>query len=319
MVYFRSTDAGSHSPWRDIGLIALVTAITALLAARLELSETFFAWTRPWEHLELDELAATLLVLSAGLAWFAVRRYREARDELARRRAAEARLESLLLDNRRHARSCVEVQEAERKALARELHDELGQYLNAIKIDAVAIQQKQPQSAAIVEAASSIVRHTDHLHGLVRDRIRNLRPIGLDELGLEAAFEQYVSDWQPRLPGVQLNVSFDGDLDSVGEPLSLVLYRILQEGITNVSRHAHARRVDISVRRTRANPPTTRDEVALALLDDGRGSDLSGKGHGMGLIGMRERVEMFGGQLQVTSAPGAGFGILARIPAGDVA
>lgn len=319
MVYFWNSGARAHTLRRDSALIALATVMTALLAARLEFSEWFFSWTRPWEHLELDELAATLLVLCAGLAWFAVRRYREARCEIALRRTAEARLESLLLENRRLARRCVEVQEAERKALARELHDELGQYLNAIKIDAVAVQQRRPQRAIIVEAASSIIRHADHLHSIVRDRIRNLRPIGLDELGLEAALEQYVSDWQPRLPGVQLSVSFDGDLDSVGEPLSVVLYRILQEGITNVSRHAHAKRVNISVCRTRADALTKRDEVALTLIDDGCGSDLSEKCHGVGLIGMRERVEMLGGRLHLTSAPGAGFGILARIPAGEVA
>jgi signal transduction histidine kinase len=319
MVYFRNSDAGAHSPSLDIGLIALATAVTALLAVRLELSEWFFSWTRHWEHLELDELAATLLVLCAGLVWFAVRRYREARSEIARRRTAEARLENLLLDNRRLAQRCGEVQEAERKVLARELHDEFGQYLNAIKIDAVAIQESRPQSATLVEAASSIVRHTDHLYTVVRDRIRNLRPIGLDELGLEAAIEQYVSDWQPRLPGVQLSVSFNGDLDSIAEPMSLVLYRILQEGITNVSRHARAKRVSISVCRTGADSAMAGDEVALTLIDDGCGSDLCDKCPGVGLIGMRERVEMLGGRLQVTSAPGAGFGILARIPAGDIA
>lgn len=316
MMYLHDTSAGAQSSRRDVGLIVLVTAATAWLAVRFELSESFFAWTRSWEHLELDELAGTLLVVCACLAWFAVRRYREARCELGRRRAAEERLESLLLDNRRLAQRCVQVQEAERKALARELHDELGQYLNAIKIDAVALQQSSPQTK-IVEAASSIIRHTDHLHGIVRDRIRDLRPVGLDELGLEAALEQYVSDWQPRLPGVELSISFDGDLDSVDEALSLVLYRILQEGMTNVSRHAHAKRVGISVRRTRGDPPKTRDEVSLTLVDDGCGSDLGERGRGVGLIGMRERVEMLGGCLQVTSAPGLGFGLRARIPAGD--
>src|SRR5690606_30716088 len=147
-----------------------------------------FAWTRPWEHLELDELVTLLLVLCASLAWFALRRYREARRELTLRTAAEARLEGLLLDNRRLAQRCVQVQEPERKALARELHDEFGQYLNAINLDAVAVQQTPSKhDATISRAASSTIRHTDHLQRVVREPVRNLRPVGLDELGLEAA------------------------------------------------------------------------------------------------------------------------------------
>jgi signal transduction histidine kinase len=117
---------------------------------------------------------------------------------------------------------------------------------------------------------------------------------------------------------MQLSARFDGDLDTLGEPLSLVLYRIVQEGITNVSRHADAGRVDISVRRARARAPGAREEVVLTLVDDGAGSDLRKAGRGLGLAGMRERVEMLGGRWQVTSAPGAGFGIRARIPLGDI-
>jgi two-component system, NarL family, sensor histidine kinase UhpB len=314
-----TTHFRNESLWRDIGLVALITFIGGILAARFELSEAIFTVTRAWEHWQIDELPALLVVLCAGLAWFAGRRYREARAEIARRRAAEAQLEALLLENRRLAQRYVQVQEAERKFIARELHDELGQYLNAIKIDAVGLQQKAAQDAPVMHVASSIIQHADHVYGVVRDLIRRLRPIGLDELGLKAALEQYVSDWRSRLPGVQLAVSFAGNLDAVSEPLALTLYRLLQEGITNISRHAHARQVRIQVQRSTTSPRATDDEIVFTLTDDGRGTDLGTYRQGLGLIGMRERVEMLGGQLRVTTAPGAGFGILARIPAGGVA
>ncbi len=205
----------------------------------------------------------------------------------------------------------------ERKFLARELHDELGQYLNAIKVDAVSIQAKVPDGESpIWRGAAVVIQHADHVYAVVRDLIRRLRPIGLDELGLEAALEQYVDDWRHRLPQIQFRLSLEGDLDALGEPHALTVYRLLQEGMTNVSKHAE--------RRARRDP-----RAALALCrralrrgalqheDDGRGADLSAGKPGLGLIGMRERIETLGGRLQVTAEPAGGFGIRAQIPAAN--
>lgn len=301
-------------PWGDLAIVALVTLSVGLLSVYFELGESTFAATRRWESLQLDELPAVLLGLSLTLTWFAWRRYGDARAELIRRRAAEARLASLLLDNRRLSQQYLQLQESERKLLARELHDELGQYLNAIKLDAVAIQQRADGAMPIASASSAIIRHTDHLYAIVRDLIRQLRPVGLDELGLKAALEQHVNDWRPRLPGVDFTVTLQGDLDTVGEPLALALYRLLQEGMTNLSRHARAEHVEIRVLRCHSSPHAT-DEVVVSMVDDGCGADLSERKFGLGLIGMRERVEMLGGQFHVTTEPARGFGVLARIPA----
>src|SRR5690606_37445456 len=196
---------------------------------------------------QLDELPGTLLVLSVGMAWFAWRRYVETRRELVARRAAETQLASLLDDHRRLAQQHVQAQEAERKSLARELHDELGQYLNAIKTDAVSIQQQVSDHQAI--AVSSIIRHADHLHAVVRDLIRELRPVALDDLGLQAALEHYLDHCRRRMPRVGFSVALEGDLDSIGEPLNLAIYRLTQEAMTNVSRHARASNVAIRVTR----------------------------------------------------------------------
>ena len=120
--------------WRDTILVALATGMMVLICVQFDLSEALRRWTAPWERFQLDELPAVLVVLAVGLAWFAVRRYIEAGRELRRREVAEAQLEAALTNNRRLAQQYVRLQEAERKSLARELHDELGQYLNVIKL-----------------------------------------------------------------------------------------------------------------------------------------------------------------------------------------
>jgi two-component system, NarL family, sensor histidine kinase UhpB len=297
---------------RDIIVVLLATLAAAVLAVYFEASEAIVAWTRPWEHVQLDEVPIVLVVLSASLAWFAGRRYGESQQELTRRRAAEARLANLLRDNRRLGQQLMQVQESERKTLARELHDELGQYLNAIKIEAITIEHGEPASPdSLRRAAAQIVGHTDHVYGVVRDLIRKLRPVALDTLGLKAALEHHVNDWRQRLPGLQINASLDGDLDDVDEPLGLAVFRLVQEGITNVSRHARAQRVDIRVSRDHS---ARGGDVLVSIADDGCGSDAARMESGLGLLGMRERLEMLGGKLDITAEPGRGFNIRARIP-----
>jgi signal transduction histidine kinase len=307
-----SEQGPEHAPvWRDMALVIAVTLCGGMLAAYLELSEFIFAWTRGLERWQIDELPAVLTVLSVGLVWFAWRRYQVARVELIQRRAAEARLEKLLLDNRRFARQFLHLQESERKSLARELHDELGQYLNAVKIDAVSVQQRLDPGSPLLRPASAIIEHIDHISTVVRDLIGELRPVGLDELGLRAALEHCVADWRRRLPQVHFEVALAGDVDSLDEAVALTIYRLVQEGLTNVSKHAHARRVDIHVRRVENEV----DDVICSIVDDGDGADLSGRSAGLGLVGMRERVEMLGGRVEVTTSPGRGFAVRTELPA----
>ncbi len=190
---------------RDLSVVIVLTVAIGAIAAYFELSEMLHEASRGWERLEIDELPAVFVALSGSLAWFAWRRVREARAEIARRREAEAQLASLLSDNRRLAQQNLRMQESERKALARELHDELGQYLNAIKTDAVTLQERTGGSdGPLLRASTAIVGHVDHVHGVVSDLIRRLRPVGLDDLGLRAALEHFLSNAQQRLPQVQI-------------------------------------------------------------------------------------------------------------------
>lgn len=303
------------SAWRDAAVVAALTLAAALLCTQFNVAELLRGLSAPWEWLQLDELPIILLVLTAGLTWFAARRYRDAGRQIAGRRIAEARLETALADNRRLSQQYVDLQEAERKALARELHDELGQYLNVIKLDAVGIRDRRSMDEeALCQRASTIVANCNHIHGALAHLIRELRPVGLDELGLAAALEHCIDLWRARLPGASLELRISGDLSGLAESVAITLYRIVQEGLTNIVKHAAARHIRVELDCAASNPASS-DVVHLAVVDDGQGAAPGMPTRGLGLIGMRERVAALEGELTVKSSPGGGFELRARIPA----
>jgi two-component system, NarL family, sensor histidine kinase UhpB len=316
--------AAQKAVWRDTLVVACATATMAILCAQFDFSEALRRWTAPWERFQLDELPAVLVVLAAGLAWLAARRYAEAGRELRRRESAESQLEAALADNRRLSQQYVLLQEAERKSLARELHDELGQYLNVIKLDAVTCREglahgSSGHTAGLHERAEAIIANCNHIHAALTSLIRQLRPVGLDELGLAAALEHCVDTWRPRLPEARLDLHLIGELDDLTEAVKLTVYRVLQEGLNNVAKHARARRVAMEVQRTGEPGGPVGQLIRVTIVDDGIGMDTKAPTQGLGLIGMRERVAALAGQLEITSAPGRGFELRARIPVnGDV-
>lgn len=302
------------SLWRDVVGVVAITACCGALAAYADLNERIFLVTRGHESLQLDELPVILLVLALGLIWLSWRRTRELLTQLHARQAAEAALECALVENRQFGHERLRVEEAERQHLARELHDELGQYLNAIKIDAVGLRDARdtnPQSHR--SAGDRIIRSCDHVHGVVSDIIRRLRPAGLDELGLVAAIENCVDHWRVRSPETQFAFTVCGDLESLGETLNLTLYRLVQEGLTNSQKHAQAQRVEIALER-HGTMPDSIAEVVLRVSDDGRGRGVGPAACGFGLRGMRERIEMLGGRIALRAENDRGFGFEAHIP-----
>jgi two-component system, NarL family, sensor histidine kinase UhpB len=298
--------------WLDVAAVAAPTVAAAAVAAALDLHERFSFSTRRLEWLQVDELPIVLLVFAASLISVAVRRYRQARRELTARRAAEARLSAALAANRQLAQEHLRVQEAERQRLARELHDELGQYLNAIKVDAVALRAPDLTNERSAAAGRQIVQSVDHVHAAVGDMIRRLRPVGLDDLGLAAALEACVDGWRDRLPDVRFDLALHGDLDSLGEAHNLAVYRLVQEGLTNAIRHSGADHVAVSVRRVEG--PGAPAHIVLRIADAGRGASPQVLQRGFGLRGMQERAELLGGSLSVDTAPGAGFAVSASLP-----
>ena len=300
-------------PWRDVAVVAGITVLAFVLAAHFQFNEGLYALTRHWEYFQIDELPAGMLVLSIGLIWLSWRRYRHASRELQARRIVEARLAGALTENRRLTHESLRIQEVERKHLARELHDELGQYLNAIKLDAVSIRDGGETGPA-AEAARAIIRNVDHVHVVVSDMIGRLRPVGLDELGLAAAVEHCIDQWRQRLPDTRFSWSSRGDFNGLSEAATLTLYRLIQEGLTNIYKHANATQAEITLERI---PPTQGgiDELWLTIADDGCGMDTSVRRSRFGLSGMRERVEMSGGTFVLSSTPGQGLRFTVRLPA----
>ena len=294
---------------RDLLAVVAGIAVAAFASVHFELSEAVQSWTQRWERYQLDEFPGIALFAALAVAWFVWRRVREVRAELGRRVALEAALEAALQENRRLSQSHVKLQEAERRRLARELHDELGQHLNAIKIEAVSLRRAAADAAEVSRAASAIVDSADHLHAVVRDMTRSLRPAGLDELGLNAALENYIEAWRAKSRDVNVSFEVAGDLDGLGETVNIALYRLVQEALTNVSRHASASRVRIRLDRP--------DEggLRIELSDDGSGSASPWQSDGVGLLGMRQRVESLGGTLRVETRPQGGFTVSAKLPA----
>jgi two-component system sensor histidine kinase UhpB len=303
---------------RDLACVLAVTVIAAVLCMRFDVGELTYSLTRRFERFQMDEYPPTLVVLALGLAWFAWRRYREAQRELLHRRVLEEQAERLLADNRRLASESIGAQENERRHLARELHDELGQYLNAIALDAGRIRdlsaQGEPEvhrlSLAVMQSASTVYRQ-------IGGMIRRLRPIGLDEFGLPSALEHCVEGWRERLPQATFTLTVDGDFSDLADVLNITLYRLVQEGLTNVSKFARTSRVEIYLVRTaddRRDERKQHDEIVVTMTDDGPGIDLTKPRAGLGLIGMRERVEAIGGEFHIASQRGSGFLFCARVP-----
>lgn len=306
-------DAGRKiSARRDLVWILVAAVAAAFVCTKFNLSEALLSWTRPFERVQLDELPAVLLTIAISLIWFSSRRYFEAQRQLRLRRTVEMQLARALAENQRLAQQYVDIQENERKALARDLHDELAQYLNAIKLDAVSIREATTASPGVQDVACAMIATIDRVYAVVTGLIRRLRPVGFDELGVTAALEHCINEWRSRLPLATIEVSIVGDFEGLDESRGLVLYRLVQEALTNVARHARATQVEIRIAAARSANLSHGIEIAIA--DNGRGIDMSTPRTGLGLVGMRERVTALGGSITLVSEPGAGFKVLASLP-----
>lgn len=297
---------------QDIAVVVLGTAVCALLAVRFDLSERFLALTHAEEWAQLDEVPQILLVLAVFLSWFSWRRLSEARQEIALRAAAEQRLEDALQEIRRLGSRHTDIQEEERRSLAREIHDELGQYLVALRLAAAATDRDADAARELRDLKAAIIRHVDHMHASVREILARLRPAGLDELGLAVALDNLVQGWRDRLCTVDILLDTDALPLALPEEHSLALYRLAQECLVNLSRHAQAGRATLQLRHVPGESGTAC--IEFTARDDGRGCDPQGLRQGYGLAGMRERVEALGGSFAIDAAPGHGFVVRARIP-----
>jgi glucose-6-phosphate-specific signal transduction histidine kinase len=304
-----------NSAKRDTAIVVAAAVLATLVCAKFDIGEAVARWTRPFERLQLDELPVILLVIAVGLIWFSARRYFEANKQLALRRAAEVKLTETLAENQQLALKYVDMQEHERKALARDLHDELGQYVNAIKLDAVSMRDAGAGQPVIHEAARAVIANVDRVYDVLRGLIRQLRPVGFDDLGIAAALEHCVNEWRLRLPAMQIDLNCGPEMEALAESRGLVLLRLVQEALTNVARHSSATRVQIQIA---CSAPASARGIDVLIADNGCGADLNLPRTGLGLVGMRERVAALGGSISLSSQRSVGgFTIRAFIPIED--
>jgi PAS domain S-box-containing protein len=222
-------------------------------------------------------------------------------------------LATALAENRLLAQRGIEMLEEERRHIARELHDEMGQWLNALKIDAVSIRDRGDMPQDVRVTAQSIVELSDHVYDVARELMRRLRPVALDELGLVSALQYSIEQWRRRQPGVRCAFDADDRAENLGEVVNITLYRMVQECLTNIAKHAGASEVEIGIAFEEGGVA-----VAVFVRDNGCGFDSREPRAGLGLVGLRERIESLGGRFSVEGGPGRGTEVRARVPAGPV-
>jgi len=222
-------------------------------------------------------------------------------DEAQRRAQAEAVRTGLL-------RRLASAQEDERSRIARELHDQLGQYLAALGVGLRLVGEAIPPSSPAAARLAQLREMTEAVGRETHRLAVELRPAALDDNGLWAAVRQYVEDWSARA-GVVVDFCPTGSDARLPGPVETAVYRLVQEALTNVLKHAAAGRVGVILGRAA-------DHLHLTIEDDGRGfdPDAAAAAGRLGLLGMGERVAQFGGHLSVESAPGRGTAVVIRIP-----
>jgi len=220
------------------------------------------------------------------------------------------------------AAKLVDNQEQERLDLARDLHDEFAQSLSAMSAVAASIKATaETECPALVPEANNLSQTSMAIMRSLRTTLRNLRPPEIDDFGLATSLATLARD-QERLANGQLKISLeiDGDLRVLPRTAASHVYRIVQEGLTNINKHAHAGHARVALSfGTEAGEQTTpqRRWLALTIEDDGSravGSGLAAEGGGLGLIGIRERVMALGGTLDVIDLDDRGFKLHAMIP-----
>ena len=211
-----------------------------------------------------------------------------------------------LQQNKRLTQIIQEKLEEERKSIARELHDEMGQNLTAIKTIGTAIANRDSDEGSITrQNALTIVEVTSRIYDMVHSIIRELRPSALDHLGLEDAIYELCERHRRVNLDLDLKLNFDGVLNRYDEYVNITVYRVIQECLTNAAKHAGATRVSVTVSNLLVESNLARIEIKVQ--DNGKGLDVDlSESRRFGLLGMRERVQAFNGDIQIESDPGTG-------------
>ena len=275
----------------------------------------------------LKEFIQTLSQRTVGLAASNL----ELQQEIAQRKAAEAALKksehhySRLLEQSDHlqeqlrqlSRQILSAQEDERKKISRELHDVIAQILTGINIRLATLKKEAAlDTNGLDRKITRTQRLVEKSVNIVHKFARELRPAVLDDLGLIPALHSFMKNFTART-GVRAYLTAFAAVERLDTAKRTVLFRVAQEALTNVARHAQASRVEVSIHKLPGC-------ICMKIQDDGKSFQVERVLHGsggkrLGLLGMRERLEMVGGRFDIQSAPGKGTVIHARIPSGKAA
>ena len=231
------------------------------------------------------------------------------RDISEKKIAEESKLK--LEENRKFTQLIQSHIEDERRSLARELHDELGQYVSAIKIFASNISNKAKKlSPEIEKNADSVISAANQIYDGMHSIIKQLRPSSLDNLGLAETLKDTVNTWQKQYQDLEIHLSIKGDLSHLNETLNINIYRIIQEAMNNVLKHSKAKVIKINLVLNK------KGLLELNFSDDGQGMDLKkvDQTKNFGILGMQERIQSLNGSFELISKKNQGTQILISVP-----
>jgi two-component system sensor histidine kinase UhpB len=272
-------------------------------------------WSADRALAPVRELEAGLQRLARGetdaaLPAFALREFRQVAGAIENLAAALATSRAA---QRQLSRQLIRVQEDERRALARELHDEMGQTLTAIGVTAAYLERNAERLDArhIVECAHDLRRDVRTSGEQLRDMLKRLRPHGLKGPGLASALRELLASWQQRSSGISFRLEMPAKLPPLSEDAGLVLYRVVQEAMTNVVRHSGAKCCRVMI-------DADVGALRLRVEDDGCGLSSDGPNRGSGLLGIEERLDMVNGSLELGSGQSRGLYLHISLPLTEI-
>lgn len=288
--------------WDDtVGLLALVGAFFVLMNA-------LAIWAVRYTFKPVKQIISALSELEQGAFGSRLPEFKQVElSEIGHKFNAMAdALQTSTQNNHRLTQQIINLQEDERKSLARDIHDEIGQYLTAIHVDASAILATKKMTNAR-DSAVAISNNTRQMMDMVHELLQRLRPRVLDELGLGLAISELIHHWRQRNRSVAIVQNVHQHLGMLDESVAITAYRVVQECLTNITKHAKARRLTISV-------VSEENNLRIDIEDDGIGFDKTLMTNRYGLAGMRERVQGLMGNMNIETALGSGTKIRITLP-----
>lgn len=309
--------------WSDMTWLASISLVVNLTIIGLVLLLVRFSL------MPFGALQAGLADLEAGKSGIRIapRGASEFRSISSALNSLATTLDRVRQENRSLVNELIEIQDSERKEIARDLHDEAGPCLFSIRAAAASLQdvvaQASPDAERLKQIATIVDRASEALQSLFRGLLGRLRPKGLTELGLEAALKSLFATWSLGHPEVDLRLASPHDLSWLDETTAFTAYRVIQESVTNVFRHAHANWAQVSVTFgwdtiKEAGEDGAEEAPTLNVLIEDNGIGIAEEHRsGMGLLGMRERVQGLGGAMKVERRAEGGTRVIVSLPIRD--